>query len=130
MTLVLSTFPPSNELSNYLEHFLRTSSGCPRSVLETLHKAYICGQLKSVPPINSIAVMRHSGRTDAWFGGERNVTCAEEDWTGDEKQDQQTPDYSLCEFTKAALHAFDSPPETKQVHKENKQLPPPPPPRR
>jgi len=69
MSILLATFPPSSQLENYLEYFLRRSGRL--SCVRTLHYVLLCGPLVTPPSITEVAAERDPSNFDVWFEGRR-----------------------------------------------------------
>mmetsp|Transcript_9418 Transcript_9418/g.16611 ORF Transcript_9418/g.16611 Transcript_9418/m.16611 type:complete len:1918 (+) Transcript_9418:318-6071(+) len=92
LAMLLASFPPSAQLENYLEHFLRRA-GRSRLV-KTLHCTLLCGPLLSAPSIEEIALQRAPGNSDVWFDGPRSkITLPKETFKGPVEPDQRVTDW-------------------------------------
>jgi len=93
MAIVLATCPPSAQLENYLEFFLRRSF-YSTFLTKALHKILLCGPLTDVPSISELSQVRQSLTKDVWFNGQRSViTTSKESFEGAVIPDQIAIDW-------------------------------------
>ncbi|GBG27180.1 High molecular weight form of myosin-1 [Hondaea fermentalgiana] len=92
LAMLLASFPPSSQLENYLEYFLRRA-GRTRLV-KILHCTLLCGPLRAAPSIQEVASQRAPGNSDVWFEGPRTqLTLAKEAFMGPVEPDQRVTDW-------------------------------------
>lgn len=100
MAMCCASFPPSKELENYLEFFLRksTRSEC----VHKLHMSILGGPLVEAPSLDIITRLRQgasNGETSFWMPGLRTIISFEEHhFTNAEKVEQVVQDWRAVQY--------------------------------
>lgn len=101
MALCLTTFPPSSQLENYLESFLRISSRS--ECVWKLHQTLLGGPLMEPPSLEIVTHLRVQasiGNTSFWMPGRRTQISFEEFmFTNAEKVEQVKQDWRAVRYT-------------------------------
>jgi hypothetical protein len=122
MSMMLATFPPSTQLDNYLEYFLRRAGR--GSCIKTLHRVQLCGPLRAPPPLADIVAQRNPANTDCWFNAQRATFSLKwDDFQGPPQPDQIVVDWTIPADQEG--YAAAPPPPQQQQQQQQLYAPPP-----